>query len=67
MNYATFQLQKITYNNKQNILKMTSSCTMMTFEQICMLLQGFTGFDDVITACVTSQLQNVYFKQFNKK
>ena len=32
-----------------------------------MLLQGFTGFDDVIIVFVTSQPQNIYFKKFNKK
>ena len=32
-----------------------------------MPLQGFTGFDDVITALETPQPQNILFKQFNKK
>ena len=32
-----------------------------------MLLQGFTGFDDVIIVFVTSQTQNIYFEKFNKK
>ena len=32
-----------------------------------MLLQEFTGFDDVIIVFVTSQPQNMYFQKFNQK
>ena len=32
-----------------------------------MLLQGFTGFDDVIIVLVTSQPQNIYFLKILQK
>ena len=35
--------------------------------KICMLLQNFSGFDDVIIVFVASQPQNCVFKKFNKK